>query len=201
MSSPSDTRFAELEALVASLKTQLDEQKTQLEARLDEQKTQLEVQRLMLAEFVLPPELLRASKKGKTDMVEKLVAAGAKPEATDEVKGRTTCTCTWARCFARFQNCMTCACHALEPLPITAVICKRAGRQYEPDDSDQERERSHGRGAGCCDSKCWRPRRAGGRAKGGEGSMWMARWRGVGYFNEVQLSVTLQYSTPAEMRV
>ena len=190
MSSPSDTRFAELEALVASLKTQLDEQKTHLE-----------VQRLMLAEFVLPPELQRASKKGRTDMVEKLIAAGAKPEATDEVKGRTTCTCTWARCFARFQNCMTCACHALEPLPITAVICKRAGRQYEPDDSDREQARSRGRGAGCCDSQRWRPRRAGGRAKGGEGSMWMARWRGVGYFNEVQLSVTLQYSTPAEMRV
>ena len=75
MSSPSDTRFAELEALVASLKTQLDEQKTQL----DEQKTHLEVQRLMLAEFVLPPELQRASKKGRTDMVEKLVAAGAPP--------------------------------------------------------------------------------------------------------------------------
>ena len=97
MSSPSDTRFAELEALVASLKTQLDEQKTQLEARLDEQKTQLEVQRLMLADFVLPPELLRASEKGKTDMVEKLVAAGARTEATDEVKGRTTCICTRAR--------------------------------------------------------------------------------------------------------
>ena len=93
MSSPSDTKFAELEALVASLKTQLDEQKTQLE-----------VQRLMLADFVLPPELLRASEKGKTDMVEKLVAAGARTEATDEVKGRKTCKCTRARCFARFRQ-------------------------------------------------------------------------------------------------
>ena len=64
MSSPSDTRFAELEAQVASLKTQLAEQ------------------REMLATFVLPPELLRASSKGMKGMVEKLLAAGAKAEST-----------------------------------------------------------------------------------------------------------------------
>ena len=74
MSSPSDTRFAELEAQVASLKTQLEEQ------------------REMLATFVLPPELLRASSKGMTGMVEKLLAAGAKAESTDEVKEREPCT-------------------------------------------------------------------------------------------------------------
>ena len=74
MSSPSDTRFAELEAQVASLKTQLAEQ------------------REMLATFVLPPELLRASSKGMTGMVEKLLAAGAKAESTDEVKAREPCT-------------------------------------------------------------------------------------------------------------
>ena len=74
MSSPSDTRFAELEAQVASLKTQLAEQ------------------REMLATFVLPPELLRASSKGMTGMVEKLLAAGAKAESTDEVKEREPCT-------------------------------------------------------------------------------------------------------------
>ena len=64
MSSPSDSRFAELEAQVASLKTQLAEQ------------------REMLATFVLPPELLRASSKGMKGMVEKLLAAGAKAENT-----------------------------------------------------------------------------------------------------------------------
>jgi hypothetical protein len=74
MSSPSDTRFAELEAQVASLKTQLEEQ------------------REMLATFVLPPELLRASSKGMKGMVEKLLAAGAKAESTDEVKEREPCT-------------------------------------------------------------------------------------------------------------
>ena len=74
MSSPSDTRFAELEAQVASLKTQLAEQ------------------REMLATFVLPPELLRASSKAMTGMVEKLLAAGAKAESTDEVKEREPCT-------------------------------------------------------------------------------------------------------------
>ena len=74
MSSPSDTRFAELEAQVASLKTQLAEQ------------------REMLATFVLPPELLRASSKGMKGMVEKLLAAGAKAESTDEVKEREPCT-------------------------------------------------------------------------------------------------------------
>ena len=74
MSSPSDTRFAELEAQVASLKTQLEEQ------------------REMLATFVLPPELLRASSKGMKGMVEKLLAAGAKAESTDEVKAREPCT-------------------------------------------------------------------------------------------------------------
>ena len=74
MSSPSDTRFAELEAQVASLKTQLEEQ------------------REMLATFVLPLELLRASSKGMTGMVEKLLAAGAKAESTDEVKEREPCT-------------------------------------------------------------------------------------------------------------
>ena len=74
MSSPSDTRFAELEAQVASLKTQLAEQ------------------REMLATFVLPPELLRASSKGMKGMVEKLLAAGAKAESTDEVKAREPCT-------------------------------------------------------------------------------------------------------------
>jgi hypothetical protein len=74
MSSPSDTRFAELEAQVASLKTQLEEQ------------------REMLATFVLPPELLRASSKGMKGMVEKLLAAGATAESTDEVKEREPCT-------------------------------------------------------------------------------------------------------------
>ena len=76
MSSPmsSDTRVAELEAQVASLKTQLEEQ------------------REMLATFVLPPELLRASSKGMKGMVEKLLAAGAKAESTDEVKEREPCT-------------------------------------------------------------------------------------------------------------
>ena len=64
-----DTRISELEAQVASLKTQLEEQQQ------------------MLATFVLPPELLRASSKGTTAMVEKLLAAGAKPETRDEVKG------------------------------------------------------------------------------------------------------------------
>ena len=74
MSSPSDTRFAELEAQVASLKTQLAEQ------------------REMFATFVLPPELLRASSKGMKGMVEKLLAAGATAESTDEVKEREPCT-------------------------------------------------------------------------------------------------------------
>jgi uncharacterized coiled-coil protein SlyX len=64
-----DTRISELEAQVASLKTQLEEQQQ------------------MLAALVLPPELLRASSKGMTAMVEKLLAAGAKPETRDEVKG------------------------------------------------------------------------------------------------------------------
>ena len=45
-----DTRISELEAQVASLKTQLEEQQQ------------------MLATFVLPPELLRASSKGMTAM-------------------------------------------------------------------------------------------------------------------------------------
>lgn len=67
-----DTRISELEAQVASLKTQLEEQQQQQQ---------------MLAALVLPPELLRASSKGMTAMVEKLLAAGAKPETRDEVKG------------------------------------------------------------------------------------------------------------------
>ena len=57
MSSSNDTRLAELEAQVASLKTQL------------------EGQREMMATFVLLPELLRASSRGMRDMVVKLVGA------------------------------------------------------------------------------------------------------------------------------
>ena len=77
MSSPSDTRLAELEAQVASLKTQLEEQQQVVAT-----------QQHMMATFVLPPELLRASSKGMPGMVEKLLLAGAKAEATDEVKMR-----------------------------------------------------------------------------------------------------------------
>jgi hypothetical protein len=73
MSCTSDTRLEELEAQVASLKTKLEELKPLKE---------------MMDTFVLPPELLRASSKGMPGMVEKLLLAGAKAEATDEVKGR-----------------------------------------------------------------------------------------------------------------
>jgi len=115
-----DARISELEAHNQKLEDQVATLKTQLEV--------LQQMQQMLADFVLPPELLRASEQGKTDMVEKLVAAGAKTDATNEVRGWVTCTCTRARCFARFQQpwapgcrvsigiCMTCACHAL-PLP------------------------------------------------------------------------------------
>ena len=75
-----DARISELEAHNQKLEDQVASLKTQLEV--------VQQMQQMLADFVLPTELLRASEQGETDMVEKLVAAGAKADATDKVKGR-----------------------------------------------------------------------------------------------------------------